>query len=88
MTIPKLNMFTINPKTRQPFGVWKCAPCLEEEPWPVEELMTIISGVVNVTYKSSGSTETYAAGDSFYIPKGEDVIWEIKETLIKFFMRG
>ena len=50
--------------------------------------MTIISGVVNVTHKSNGSTETYAAGDSFYIPKGEDMTWEAKETLTKFFMCG
>ena len=69
-------------------GIWKCAPCLEEEAWPVEELMTVISGVVNVTYKSNGTTETYRAGDSFYLPKGEDVIWEITQTLTKFFMRG
>ena len=69
-------------------GIWKCAPCLEEEPWPVEELMTVISGAVNVTYKSNGTTETYTAGDSFYLPKGEDVIWEITETLTKYFMRG
>ena len=69
-------------------GTWKCAPCLEEEPLPVEELKTIFSGDVNVTYKSSSSTETYAAGDSFYIPKGGDVIWDVKENFTKFFMRG
>ena len=50
--------------------------------------MTVISGIVKVTYKSSGATETYTAGDSFYLPKGEDVVWEITETLTKFFMRG
>ncbi|QNJ07380.1 hypothetical protein SynMEDNS5_02692 [Synechococcus sp. MEDNS5] len=50
--------------------------------------MTVISGVVNVTYKSNGITETYRARDSFYLPKGEDVIWEITQTLNKFFMRG
>ena len=69
-------------------GAWKCAPCLEEEHWPGEELMTVISGSVNVTYKSNGTTETYTTGDSFYLPKGEDVIWEITETLTKYFMRG
>lgn len=69
-------------------GIWKCAPCLEEEAWPVEELMTVISGAVNVTYKRNGIIETYRAGDSFYLPKGEDVIWEITQTLTKFFMRG
>lgn len=69
-------------------SIWKYAACLEEEPWPTEELMRVISGVVNVTYKSSGTTETDAAGGSFYIPKGEDVIREITETLTKFFMRG
>ena len=31
-------------------GVWKCAPCLEVEACPVEEFMTVISGVVKVTY--------------------------------------
>ena len=58
-------------------GVWKCAPCVEEDVQPAEKLMTVISGVVNVIYKSSGITEACSAVDSFYLPKGEEVVWEI-----------
>ena len=67
-------------------GVWECAPCLEEiEAYPVHEMMTIISGKLEVT-NSDGSAETYTAGDTFYVAKGAKITWHIKKTLRKFYM--
>ena len=33
-----------------------------------------------------GRTETYTAGDTFFIAKGTKCVWEITETLRKFYM--
>lgn len=67
-------------------GVWQCAPCKEHiDSYPVHEMMTVISGSVTVT-NDGGAPETYSAGDTFVIPKGTKCVWEITETLRKFFM--
>ena len=67
-------------------GVWECAPNREEiESYPVHEMMTVISGSVTLT-NADGSSDTFTAGDTFFIPKGTKCIWEITETLRKFYM--
>ncbi len=67
-------------------GVWECAPCREEiAAYPVHEMMTVISGSVTLT-DSDGKAQTFTAGDTFYVPKGTPCIWEITETLRKFYM--
>ncbi len=47
--------------------------------------MTVISGSVTLTHPD-GRSETFAAGDTFFIPKGAPCVWEITETLRKFYM--
>ena len=67
-------------------GVWECAPCREEiDSYPVHEMMTVISGSVTLT-DANGHVQTFTAGDSFFIPKGTKCVWEITETLRKFYM--
>ncbi len=67
-------------------GVWECAPCREEiESYPVHEMMTVVSGSLALTH-ADGRTETFTAGDTFFIAKGTKLIWEITETLRKFYM--
>jgi len=67
-------------------GVWECAPCKEViDAYPVHEMMTVISGAVKLT-DPEGNSETYTAGDTFFIPKGTPCTWEITETLRKFYM--
>ena len=66
-------------------GVWECAPCREViDAYPVHEMMTVISGSVTLT--RDGRSETFTAGDTFFIAKGTPCIWEITETLRKFYM--
>lgn len=67
-------------------GVWECAPCREEiDAYPVHEMMTVISGAVTLTHPD-GRAETFRAGDTFFIAKGSPCVWEITETLRKFYM--
>jgi len=67
-------------------GVWECAPTREDiTAYPVNEMMTIISGSVTVTTAGS-KPETFTAGDTFFIEKGTECVWEITETLRKFYM--
>ena len=68
-------------------GVWECAPAREEYPdgYPVNEMMHVISGSVTLTH-SDGRSETFTAGDTFFIPKGSPCTWENSETMRKFYM--
>ncbi len=67
-------------------GVWECAPCREEiDAYPVHEMMTVISGSVTLTHPD-GNAETFTAGDTFFVEKGSRLIWEITETLKKYYM--
>ena len=67
-------------------GVWECAPCREEiEAYPVHEMMTVISGSVTLTH-ADGRAETFTAGDTFFIAKGDPLTCEVTETLRKFYI--
>jgi len=68
-------------------GVWECAPARVEYPdgYPVHEMMHIISGSVTLTHPD-GRSETFAPGDTFFIPKGSPCTWENTETMRKFYM--
>ncbi|MDP6190079.1 MAG: cupin domain-containing protein, partial [Gammaproteobacteria bacterium] len=67
-------------------GVWECAPCREEiDAYPVHEMMTVLSGSVTLT-NADGSSDTFSQGDTFFIAKGTQCIWEITETLRKYYM--
>lgn len=67
-------------------GVWTCAPSREViAAYPVNEMMTVLSGAVSIT-NAAGEVETFTKGDSFFIPKGAKLIWEITETLTKHYM--
>ena len=67
-------------------GVWECAPCREEfESYPVHEMITVISGSLTLT-DPDGRSETYTAGDTFFVAKGTKCVWENSETFKKFYM--
>jgi uncharacterized cupin superfamily protein len=67
-------------------GVWECAPCIEEiDSYPVHEIMTILSGSLTLT-NEEGESEIFTSGDTFFIPKGARITWQITEKLRKFYM--
>ncbi len=52
-------------------GVWECAPCKEVfDSYPAHEMMTILSGSVTLTSTDDGTSETFTAGDTFFVAKG------------------
>lgn len=66
-------------------GVWECAPYRSViKSYPVNELMTIVHGSVTVTEKGKPA-ETFTAGDTFFISKGTECVWEITKTVRKFY---
>ena len=68
-------------------GIWEVAPTREEYPDgdPVHEMMHVISGSVTLTHPD-GRSETFSAGETFFIPKGSPCTWETTENMRKFYM--
>jgi len=67
-------------------GVWECAPSKEVfDSYPVHEMMTILSGSVTLTGTDDSKSETFTAGDTFFVAKGTRCTWEITETLRKYY---
>jgi len=67
-------------------GIWECDPCLQEVPaYPVNEMMTIISGSLTLT-DAEGSSKAYGPGDSLFIARGATFTWHNAEKLKKYFM--
>ncbi len=67
-------------------GVWLCAPCRQEfDAFPVNEMMHLLEGELTIT-ASDGSTQSYAASDTLFVPQGAQITWEISRTLRKYFM--
>ncbi|MFD0858785.1 cupin domain-containing protein [Roseovarius aquimarinus] len=67
-------------------GTWECAPCREVvASWPVHEMMTVVEGAVTLTHED-GRSESFGPGDTFYIAKGQHVVWEITQKLRKMYM--
>jgi uncharacterized cupin superfamily protein len=48
-------------------------------------MMTILSGSVTLTSTDDGNSETFTAGDTFFVAKGTRCTWEITETLRKYY---
>ncbi|MDG2277834.1 MAG: cupin domain-containing protein [Pseudomonadales bacterium] len=67
-------------------GVWECPPCKMEIPaYPVNEMMTIISGALTIT-NEAGVEETFGPGEVVFAAKGSKMTWHITERLRKYYM--
>jgi uncharacterized protein len=67
-------------------GVWECPPCKLEIPaYPVNEMMTIISGSLTIT-NADGLEETFGPGEVVFAVKGSKMTWHITERLRKYYM--
>jgi uncharacterized cupin superfamily protein len=67
-------------------GVWECTPgrVVEDQQW--DEFGTILSGRLELIDNADGSREVFAAGDSFFLPKGSTLTWIVHETVRKYYM--
>lgn len=67
-------------------GVWECTPYEKEhQSYPTNEICMVISGSVTLT-NEAGQSDTFTAGDTFFIEKGAHCTWKVTETLRKYFM--
>lgn len=67
-------------------GVWECAPCrMDIESYPVNEMMTIISGALTMT-NADGAEESFGPGEVVFVAKGSKMTWHITERLSKYYM--
>lgn len=67
-------------------GIWECAPCkVEISAYPVDEMMTIISGSLTIT-NADGVEETFGPGEVVFASKGAPMTWHITARLKKYFM--
>ena len=71
------------PTTRT--GIWKCTAGKMECTEQGDELMTILSGTVEVTDVHSGQVVLLKPGDSMYSYHGKRVIWNVLEDVTKVF---
>lgn len=54
--------------------------------YPFNEHSTVVSGELILTDESTGQSQRYKAGDSWFVTKGTPVLWEIvSETFIKHY---
>ena len=67
-------------------GVWECPPSkVEINNYPVNEMMTIISGALVMT-NADEVEETFGPGEVLFVSKGSKLTWHITERLKKYYM--
>ena len=67
-------------------GVWSCTPgIIEMASQPYNEFVTLFDGEVVATL-NDGTPVPLKAGDSFFVPKGSKIRWDIKRTVKKYLL--
>ena len=67
-------------------GVWDCTPYEElPGPYPVDEFMILLEGSLDIE-NEDGATQTFRAGEGFYIPRGTVLTWKQSEYMRKFWV--
>ncbi len=72
------------PGARLRLGVWACTAGAFECVESGNELQTIVSGRLRII-EADGTSHEFTAGDSIFTQKGEKVIWDIVEDVVKVF---
>jgi uncharacterized cupin superfamily protein len=72
-----------NPKFRT--GIWRSQPYTEwYESYAADEFMYVLEG--DVTLENDTFSETYRAGDAFFVPKGFSGYWRQTTPMLKFYV--
>ena len=72
-----------HPKFRT--GIWRSQPYTEfYDSYAADEFMYVLEG--SVTLEADGFTETYAKGDTFFVPKGFKGYWRQSEPMLKYYV--
>lgn len=68
-------------------GVWESSPGkLVVESTSADEYCCMLSGKLIITNHADNSEEVFTAGDSFFVPKGTALTWDMPETIRKFYV--
>ncbi|MDQ2105697.1 cupin domain-containing protein [Azospirillum isscasi] len=66
-------------------GVWQCTPgTVAMADWPYEEFCVLLAGRVVITPRN-GAPQEHRQGDAFVIPRGFTGIWDVRETVRKYY---
>jgi len=54
--------------------------------YPFNEQATVVSGELRLTDESTGHSQTYKTGDTWFVTKGTPVLWEVlSESFVKHY---
>ena len=66
-------------------GIWESTPYAETfDDYPGDELCQILTGKVSLT-DDAGNVSTFAAGESYFVPKGFKGTFRVIETMRKYY---
>ncbi|KAA0684252.1 cupin domain-containing protein [Roseomonas genomospecies 6] len=66
-------------------GLWQCTPgTIAMADWPHEEFCVLLAGRVVIT-PQGGAPQEHRQGDAFVIPRGFTGIWDVRETIRKYY---
>ena len=74
-----------DPKKRYSVGVWQCDPSKFIAAYPGTESGHVLAGRATLTNNATGESITIKAGDHFFIEFGQEITWEIHETVRKVY---
>ncbi len=67
-------------------GIWSCTPgIIEMAAQPYNEFVTLYDGEVIATL-NDGTPVHLKTGDSFFVPKGSKIRWDIRRTVFKYLL--
>ena len=67
-------------------GIWSCTPgSFEKSSQPMNEFVNVYEGEIVGTV-NDGDPVILNPGDSFFVPKGAKIRWEVRKTVSKYLM--
>ena len=67
-------------------GIWSCTPgVMELAALPYNEYVTVYEGLVVATV-DDGEAVALKPGDSYFVPKGAKIRWDVRETVSKYLL--
>ncbi len=67
-------------------GIWHCTPGIfEQASQHFNEFVNVYQGEIVATL-NDGESVMLKPGDSFFVPKGAKIRWEVRETVAKYLM--
>ena len=64
-------------------GIWECSRGTFRTTYPFHEHATVLEGEVALTDEGEGTTSVYSAGDSWFIKKGQRILWDIRSSALR-----